>query len=176
MSSDPLMLGRVIGDVLEPFTSAVDLRIEYNNRCVVNGVDLRPTAIVRKPRVNIGGDDFRVSYTLIMVDPDAPNPSNPTLKEYLHWLVTDIPATTDASFGNEITCYESPRPTTGIHRMVFVLYRQLGRETVFAPVIRQNFSVRNFARQHNLGSPVAAAYFHCQREAGSGGRRFTYDG
>lgn len=22
-----------------------------------------------------------------MVDPDAPNPSNPTLREYLHWLV-----------------------------------------------------------------------------------------
>lgn len=32
------------------------------------------------------------------MDPDAPNPSNPTLREYLHWMVTDIPESTDDSF------------------------------------------------------------------------------
>ncbi|CAN4114951.1 unnamed protein product [Withania somnifera] len=109
-----------------------------------------------------------------MVDPDAPNPSNPHLKEYLHWLVTDIPATTGPSFGQEIVCYESPRPSMGIHRFVFVLFQQLGRQTVYAPtgIWRQNFNTRNFAELHNLGLPVAAVYFNCQREGGSGGRRF----
>ncbi|CAN4114949.1 unnamed protein product [Withania somnifera] len=80
-----------------------------------------------------------------MVDPDAPSPSNPSLKEYLHWLVTDIPATTGVKFGNEVICYESPRPSMGIHRMIFSLFHQLGRETVYAPNWRQNFNTRQFA-------------------------------
>ncbi|XP_065869290.1 protein RICE FLOWERINGUS T 1-like [Euphorbia lathyris] len=86
-------------------------------------------------------------------------------------LVTDIPATTGTDFGQEIMFYESPRPLTGIHRFVFILYRQLGRQTVFAPAYRHNFSCRNFSQDYNLGSPVAAVYFNCQREGGTGGRR-----
>ncbi|KAK7854455.1 protein flowering locus t [Quercus suber] len=94
----------------------------------------------------------------VMVDPDAPSPSDPNLREYLHWLVTDIPATTGASF-------------VGIHRFAFVLFRQLGRQTVYAPGWRQNFNTKDFAELYNLGLPVAAVYFNCQRESGSGGRR-----
>jgi protein FLOWERING LOCUS T len=73
--------------------------------------------------------------------------------------------------GQEVTPYEAPRPTMGIHRFVFVLFQQLGRQTVYAPGWRQNFNTRDFAELYNLGSPVAAVYFNCQREAGSGGRR-----
>lgn len=75
--------------------------------------------------------------------------------------------------GREVVCYESPTPATGIHRMVLVLFRQLGRNTVYAPSMRHNFNTRNFARRYNLGAPVAAKYFNCQRQAGSGGRKFT---
>ena len=68
--------------------------------------------------------------------------------------------------------YESPPPSiTGIHRIVFVLFRQLGRQVVHAPRWRNNFNTRDFAQVYNLGSPVAAAYFNCQRESGWGGRR-----
>ncbi|KAM0056657.1 putative phosphatidylethanolamine-binding protein [Helianthus debilis subsp. tardiflorus] len=87
------------------------------------------------------------------------------------WLVTDIPSTTGASFGQEVVCYESPRPSMGIHRIVFVLFRQLGRQTVYAPGWRQNFNTRDFAELYNLGSPVATVYFNCQRESGFGRRR-----
>lgn len=73
--------------------------------------------------------------------------------------------------GQEIVCYESPRPTVGIHRFVLVLFRQLGRQTVYAPGWRQNFNTRDFAELYNLGLPVSAVYFNCQRESGSGGRR-----
>ncbi|GAB4835348.1 hypothetical protein Ancab_000259 [Ancistrocladus abbreviatus] len=168
---DPLIVGRVIGDVLEPFTGSIPLRIVYNNWEVTDGCEFRPSQLVAQPRVAIGGDDLRTFYTLIMVDPDAPNPSNPSLREYLHWLVTDIPATTGSTFGQEMVCYESPQPTMGIHRIVFVLFKQLGRQTVYAPGWRQNFNTREFAELYNLGLPVAAMYFNCQRESGSGGRR-----
>ncbi|XP_052184124.1 protein HEADING DATE 3A-like isoform X1 [Diospyros lotus] len=177
---DPLVVGRVVGDVLDPFTRSIDLRVGFTCREVTNGCEFRPSQVVNQPRVDIGGDDLRTFYTLVMVDPDAPSPSDPSLREYLHcnmflrWiprLVTDIPATTSANFGQEVVCYESPRPSMGIHRFVFVLFRQLGRQTVYAPGWRQNFNTREFAELYNLGLPVAAVYFNCQRESGSGGRR-----
>ncbi|KAJ0013835.1 protein HEADING DATE 3A-like [Pistacia vera] len=168
---DPLVIGRVIGDVVNGFIRSVSLRVSYNNKEVGNGVELKPSQVANIPRVDIGGTDLRDFYTLVMVDPDAPSPSNPSLREYLHWMVTDIPATTGANFGKELWCYESPRPTLGIHRFVFVLFRQLGRQTVYAPGWRQNFSTRDFAELYNLGAPVSAVYFNCQKETGSGGRR-----
>uniref|UniRef100_A0A7N0VLN8 Flowering locus T n=1 Tax=Kalanchoe fedtschenkoi TaxID=63787 RepID=A0A7N0VLN8_KALFE len=170
-AGDPMAVGRVVGDVLDPFTRSISLRVSYNGKELTNGCELKPSQVVSQPRVDIGGDDLRTFYTLVMVDPDAPSPSDPNLREYLHWLVTDIPATTGASFGQEIVCYESPRPTAGIHRFVFVLFRQLGRQTVYAPGWRQHFKTREFAELYNLGSPVAALYFNCQRESGCRGRR-----
>jgi protein FLOWERING LOCUS T len=41
------------------------------------------------------------------------------------------------------------------------------------PVLRQNFCIRNFAVEHGLGAPVAAAFFTCQPEGGTGGRRLV---
>ncbi|KAL6838793.1 hypothetical protein ACP4OV_031507 [Aristida adscensionis] len=179
MSRDSLVLGRVIGDVVDQFSPAVALRVSYNGRRIINGADLRPSVVSARPHVEVGGDDLRQSYTLVnffiysvMVDPDAPNPSNPTLKEYLHWLVTDIPGTTDINYGREVMCYESPRPPAGIHRVVFVLFRQMARGAVdMPPLLRHNFCTRSFAVDHGLGAPVAAAYFTCQPEGGKGGRR-----
>ncbi|MED6176171.1 hypothetical protein PIB30_085533, partial [Stylosanthes scabra] len=81
---DPLVLGGVIGDVLNPFTSSVSLRVVINNREISNGCELRPSHVVNRPRVTIGGEDLRTFYTLVMVDADAPSPSNPFLREYLH--------------------------------------------------------------------------------------------
>ncbi|XP_078431276.1 protein VERNALIZATION 3-like [Wolffia australiana] len=169
---DPMVIGRVVGDVLDPFTRSVPLKIQYNNREVSNGCELKPSAVVNPPRVDVGGRDMRSLYTLVMIDPDAPSPSDPTSREYLHWLVTDIPAATNATYGNEVVAYESPRPTVGIHRFVFVLFRQLERQAVYAPGWRQEFNTRDFAEVYELGPPVAALYFNCQRETGSGGRRF----
>ncbi|KAF3339570.1 protein HEADING DATE 3A-like protein [Carex littledalei] len=169
--TDPLVLGRVVGDVVNRFVRSISLKVSYGSRDVTNGREFKPSQVVNQPRVEIGGNDLRTFYTLVLVDPDAPSPSNPNLREYLHWLVTDIPATTGASFGQELLCYESPRPSMGIHRFVFILFQQLGRQTVYTPGWRQNFSSREFAALYNLGSPVAAMYFNCQREQGSGGRR-----
>ncbi|KAJ8615800.1 hypothetical protein MRB53_035172 [Persea americana] len=168
---DPLAVGGVVGDVVDPFTRSLPVRVIYNSREVTNGCELRPSQVVNQPRVEIGGNDLRNFYTMVMVDPDAPSPSQPDLREYLHWLVTDIPATTGATFGREIVCYESPRPLAGIHRFVLLLFQQLGRQTVYAPGWRQNFNTRDFAELYNLGLPVAAIYFNCQREANSVGER-----
>lgn len=62
---DPLVLGGVIGDVLEPFERSVTLKISFNNRNVNNGGDFRPSQVVNQPRVEVGGDDLRTCYTLV---------------------------------------------------------------------------------------------------------------
>ncbi|CDP20134.1 unnamed protein product [Coffea canephora] len=179
---DPLVVGRVIGDVLDQFTRSLSLSVTYGSREVSNGCEFRPSQVVNQPRVEIGGDDLRTFYTLVMVDPDAPSPSDPNLREYLHWYVLTLEMALCLSFSTfieswetkitaEVVCYESPRPSMGIHRFIFVLFRQLGRQTVYPPGWRQNFNTRDFAELYNLGSPVAAVYYNCQRESGSGGRR-----
>jgi len=61
--------------------------------------------------------------------------------------------------------YEIPKPNIGIHRFVFVLFKQKTRESVTAsPSSRDYFNTRNFASQNDLGLPVAAVYFNAQRE------------
>lgn len=62
---DPLVVGRVIGEVLDPFTRSISLRVSYNSREVNNGCELRPSQVVSQPRVDIGGDDLRTFYTLV---------------------------------------------------------------------------------------------------------------
>lgn len=164
---EPLTVGRVVGEVVDMFTPTVKMDVIYSscNKQVANGHEIMPSVITAKPRVDIGGDDMRGAYTVIMTDPDFPSPSDPYLREHLHWLVTDIPGTTDASFGKEIVEYETPRPVVGIHRYVFLLFKQTrGRQTVRAPASRDNFNTRKFSQENGLGLPVAAVYFNAQRE------------
>ncbi|KAK3041513.1 hypothetical protein RJ639_000132, partial [Escallonia herrerae] len=163
--SDPLVVGRVVGDVVDYFPPSVKMSVTYNsNKQVYNGHELFPSSVTSKPRVEVHGGDMRSFFTLIMTDPDVPGPSDPYLKEHLHWIVTDIPGTTDCSFGNDVVSYDIPRPNIGIHRFVFMLFKQKGRLTVTTPRSRDRFSTRKFAEENELGLPVAAVFFNCRRE------------
>ena len=64
---DPLVVGRVVGDVLDPFIRSITLRVTYNNREVANGCEFRPSQLGTQPRVDIGGDDLRTFYTLVII-------------------------------------------------------------------------------------------------------------
>ncbi|KAE8694257.1 Protein CENTRORADIALIS-like [Hibiscus syriacus] len=151
---DPLTVGRVIGEVVDNFSPSVQMTITYNtNKQFANGHELLPLVIAARPRVDIGGDDLRAAYTFV-------SPAKKTLA----LMVTDIPGTTDASFGKEIVSYESQNPAVGIHRYVFVLFKQRGRRTVSPPSWRDYFNTRRFSIENGLGLPVAAVYFNAQRE------------
>jgi protein FLOWERING LOCUS T len=62
---DPLVVGRIIGDVVDPFVRRVPLRVAYAAREISNGCELRPSAIADQPRVEVGGPDMRTFYTLV---------------------------------------------------------------------------------------------------------------
>ncbi|KAL8496373.1 hypothetical protein ACS0TY_020183 [Phlomoides rotata] len=166
MSSNPLVIGRVIGDVVDNFSETVKMSVTYNpSKQVYNGHEFFPSMVTSKPKVEVHGGDMRSFFTLIMTDPDVPGPSDPYLREHLHWIVTDIPGTTDSSFGKEVVSYEMARPNIGIHRFVFLLFKQKKREgLVGAPRCRDRFDTRKFAEENELGLPVSAVFFNCQRE------------
>ena len=66
MANDSLVTARVIGDILDPFYSSVDLMVLFNGMPIVSGVELRSPTVSDRPRVEIGGDDYRVVYTLVI--------------------------------------------------------------------------------------------------------------
>lgn len=66
--------------------------------------------------------------------------------------------------GREVVSYEIPRPNIGIHRFVFVLFKQKRRQSVTPPSSRDHFNTRSFAAENDLGIPVAAVFFNAQRE------------
>jgi protein FLOWERING LOCUS T len=65
MSRDPLVVGNVVGDILDPFIKSASLKILYNNRELTNGSDLKPSQVASEPRVEIAGSDMRNLYTLV---------------------------------------------------------------------------------------------------------------
>lgn len=69
---DTLVLGRIVGDVIDPFDNSIPLRVSYANSDVNNGCELKPSHVVNQPRVTIGGDDLRNFYTLVSRS-DPPN-------------------------------------------------------------------------------------------------------
>nr|AFV67443.1 centroradialis [Hordeum vulgare] len=162
---EPLVVGKVIGEVIDNFNPTVKMTVTYSsNKQVFNGHEFFPSAVVSKPRIEVQGGDMRSFFTLVMTDPDVPGPSDPYLREHLHWIVSDIPGTTDASFGREVVSYESPKPNIDIHRFTFVLFQQKKRQAMNAPSTRDYFNTRRFADENDLGLPVAAVYFNAQRE------------
>lgn len=54
-SVEPLVVGRVIGDVIDLFSPSVDLSVSYETKQVANGCEIKPSAAVDRPRVQIKG-------------------------------------------------------------------------------------------------------------------------
>lgn len=66
-SVDPLVVGKVIGDVLDMFVPVVDFTVEYASKQISNnGVEIKPAEAAQKPRVHIKGSLHSNNlYTLV---------------------------------------------------------------------------------------------------------------
>ncbi|KAH0921795.1 hypothetical protein HID58_021813 [Brassica napus] len=160
-SVDPLVVGRVIGDVLDMYIPTANMSVYVGPKHITNGCEIKPSAAVKPPKVNISGNPDEL-YTLVMTDPDAPSPSEPNMREWVHWY----------DCRKEILPYMEPKPPVGIHRYIFVLFRQISPVGLMVqqPPSRANFSTRMFAGHLDLGLPVATVYFNAQKEPASGRR------
>lgn len=54
-SIDPLVVGRVIGDVLDMFVPVADFRVQYGTKHIFNGCEIKPSLAIERPIVQISG-------------------------------------------------------------------------------------------------------------------------
>jgi phosphatidylethanolamine-binding protein (PEBP) family uncharacterized protein len=168
-----LKSGNLVPEVVATLPdNLLDMRVLYGDVELPIGVQMRLVQTQNKPSVQFYGNGFggdADKYTLAMVDPDAPSPSNPVLRNILHWLVTDIPGSTTASqeiweTGQEKIPYMGPAPPEGLHRYVLLLFKQEKSSGLFdkvmeVPPSRVSFSLADFVKKYKLGIPVAGYYF-----------------
>ncbi|KAK9843950.1 hypothetical protein WJX81_000276 [Elliptochloris bilobata] len=152
---------KVIPDVIDNVLDTVSFTAKFNGKQVTDGQHLRPSEAAEEPEIAMKGSE--ATFTLLMVDPDAPSPHDPKYRNWLHWMVVNIPGV-DTQRGDVIVDYMGPSPLKGRHRYVLLLFKQSGRMDARAPHARQSFTVRDFARGHGLGDPVAAQFFWAEPE------------
>ncbi|XP_034660535.1 protein D3 [Drosophila subobscura] len=162
----------IVPDVVDSVPKGT-LQVMYaGSHFVEQGNELTPTQVKDEPHVtwvSPEGEGRETLLTLLMVDPDAPTRADPTYREILHWAVVNIPGD-DPRAGYALAEYMGAGPplNTGLHRYIFLLYRQSRKieETESTPKNsrkgRLNFNARDFASKHQLGSPIAANYFQAQ--------------
>lgn len=67
-SVEPLVVGKVIGDVVDMFTPATEFTIHYGSKQISNGYEIKPSAAVDKPKVQILGPRNQANlYTLVRI-------------------------------------------------------------------------------------------------------------
>ncbi|XP_028165620.1 protein D2-like [Ostrinia furnacalis] len=127
-----------------------------------------PSQLKEAPTVMWRANPYRY-YTLIVADPDAPSRIAPEDREWLHWLVINIPGANLAA-GETVFDYlpPGPPPKTGLHRYVFLVYEQPSRICFNGPREFKNrgkFSAEQFAAQNGLGIAYAGNFFLTQNES-----------
>ncbi|KAM7284381.1 protein D2 [Ixodes scapularis] len=159
---------QVVPDVIDTVPPGV-VQVSYDTVVVDMGNTLTPTQVQRQPNVSYPADPNRL-YTLCMTDPDAPSRQSPKYREWHHWLVVNIPGV-NVPQGEVLSEYvgSGPPKGTGLHRYVFVVYKQPGRLTCDEKRLtnrsgdhRGEFKIREFAKKYQLGEPVAANFYQAE--------------
>lgn len=160
----------VVPDVIDVAPIA-KIQVEFDSGVNVDGGnELTPTQVKNQPIKVTWDVEEGAHYTLCMTDPDAPSRKEPTFREWHHWLVVNIPGT-DISKGEVLSEYvgSGPPPDTGLHRYVYLVYKQPGPLTCDEPRLtnrsadnRGGFSIRKFATKYNLGQPIAGNLYQAK--------------
>src|SRR3954470_2338832 len=70
--TDALVIGRVIGDLVDNFTTTMKMSVTYNTKQVYNGHEFFPSSLTTKPKVQIHGGDMRSFFTLVQLFHQTP--------------------------------------------------------------------------------------------------------
>ncbi|CAH1257785.1 PEBP1 [Branchiostoma lanceolatum] len=165
-SLDPLVL------VFErdPLVLLLEDQLSYGAVKIEQGNVVTPTQVKDRPTVLNWPAEEGALYTLIKTDPDAPSRAEPKFREWHHWVVVNIPRT-DWSKGEVLTDFvgAGPPPKTGLHRYVFLVYKQPGKLECDEERLpntsgknRGGWSARNFVKKYSLGDPVAGNLFQAE--------------
>jgi hypothetical protein len=105
---------KLVPDLVPEFKPTLEVHVDYNGKAVDFGntfntlgkttseLDAKPIETRLTPHIETTPEpNFSITrellynpsttkYTLIMADPDAPNPAAPILKDFLHWIMSDV--------------------------------------------------------------------------------------
>nr|ALS40431.1 putative odorant-binding protein A5-1 [Zeugodacus tau] len=147
----------VVPDILDEPPKEL-LKIEYAGGLDVGrGEEFTPTQTKNEPQVDWTAEPDAF-YTIIMTNPDIPTRQNPATREWLHWLVVNIPGT-DLSRGYVIDPYVGPLnpKESGLVRNVFLIYKRLGKQEFDEPILNntnvaghERFSSKDFAKKYDM--------------------------
>ncbi|CAH1155348.1 unnamed protein product [Phaedon cochleariae] len=159
----------VVPDVVDVAPEQV-IEVSYPSGAKVeHGNVLTPTLVKDVPTVKWEADKSAF-YTVCMTDPDAPSRKEPKFREWHHWLVGNVPGS-DVGKGEVLSQYvgSGPPQGTGLHRYVFLVYKQNGKLTFDEKRLtntsgdgRGGFSIRKFASKYNLGQPIAGNLYQAE--------------
>ncbi|XP_064079500.1 protein D3-like [Macrobrachium nipponense] len=180
-----LMTEEIVPDVVDELPSNC-VKVKYGSREVSCGNVLTPTQVFEEPTEICWPADTSNLYTLCMTDPDAPSRQNPIMREFLHWLVVNIPGvnfqketlatvSTDMVYlayqqPGKISCDEPKMQQLRINSSESPLFTEAegkvasGRRSklFFLSVEnRRQFSIRNFAAKYKL-KPVAGNFYQAE--------------
>uniref|UniRef100_A0A6B2E8E8 Putative conserved secreted protein n=1 Tax=Phlebotomus kandelakii TaxID=1109342 RepID=A0A6B2E8E8_9DIPT len=164
-----------------PVAPRRQLEVIYQNFNRVSlGQELTPTSVRNSPAVVkcvLCGISLRDFYTIVMINPDAPNPSNPTEANFLHFLAVNVPGhrfSHALHVGETVAEYvgAGPAQSSGYHRYIYLLYRQPDGRTLFneprIPTtnasLRRNFALDAFVARYRL-EIVAGNFFQAAYDA-----------
>ncbi|XP_018908850.2 protein D3 [Bemisia tabaci] len=165
-----LTKSRIIPEVIKKMPEH-PLQVKYvENKTVNYGNELEAHKLEFEPYRVKWPCELQTYYTLIMIDPDVPSAKNPKKKEELLWLVGNIRGIFILT-AKHVAKYLQPDPEedTGLHRIVFILFKQPNGVIKFNETndyndlgdldCRYHFSTKKFAKKYNLGDPYAVNFF-----------------
>jgi|688.fasta_scaffold1170546_1 phosphatidylethanolamine-binding protein (PEBP) family uncharacterized protein len=115
------------------------LVVKYDNVNVI-GQQFKKYETVSQPSIEFPVTNKK--YSLVMWDPDSPNPS------FLHWLVINLENQNQIR-EKEILNYFGPNPPSGTHHYYFGLFEQQNTIQIHPPD-RTNFNINEFLAENNL--------------------------
>lgn len=157
---------KAVPEILDEVGDSAKLEISYGkSNKIENAMTISPDDLIDEPEVKVSPLG---TYTLIVIDPDAPSPHAPKYRSWLHWLVINIPSN-DVYRGETVTEYMPPEPERGKHRLLYLLFKQTGRVTAHPPAKRQNFQVKEWAKEHGLDpKPSNGLFVWCESNESAG--------
>lgn len=133
------------------------MKVFVNNILIQENKIYRTLQINRKPKIVISEKYKNNLLTLLIVDPDAHYPSNPTEKYMLHNMVIN---------NDEIIWrYKSPNPPmdSDPHRYFIQLYKQSNPIKLDKPITQRNkFDLESFVKKYKL-KKVDEFVFLCRK-------------
>ncbi|KAK8731138.1 hypothetical protein OTU49_007818 [Cherax quadricarinatus] len=120
---------------------------------------------VKQGAVTYTQGDATKTYTVVMVDPDAPRHTEG--ESYLHWLHSGLQGSDLVNgvitTGYTLMDYAPPTPPagTGVHRYLFYLYQDtVEKDTELQAITKRGkFKLYEYTKQNALCGPVAQTMF-----------------